>query len=287
MGDLLVPDNKTPSKKSFTNIPKIKESLLNNILNPKKKEEIETFVPEMKNSVVSLGRIKIPCFEWKQDSFKCTKTVEHYLNIYYQKRNSSFIKNSSTNVIKSKLKDTTINADELPFNFKEHSLSAEDEEQITKILKKEIIFQDISQEILSIIECEMIRLELPEGKIVYDLNDEGHFFYIIAKGKVSFNIHNSIGNTQTQWYTFGEISLFTEKRREEIIITKEPTELYIIDGESFRDIQKRNNEMILKDRYNFLNNIFLFECLDKISKYNVAQKMKKKKFLPNTKIITQ
>ena len=94
MGDLLVPDNKTPSKKSFTNIPKIKESQLNNILNPKKKEEIETFAHEMKNSVVSLGRIKIPCFEWKQDSFKCTKTVEHYLNINYQKRSSSFIKNS-------------------------------------------------------------------------------------------------------------------------------------------------------------------------------------------------
>ena len=93
MGDLLVPDNKTPSKKSFTNIPKIKESLLNNLLNPKKKEEIETFDPEMKNSVVSLGRIKIPCFEWKHEISKSTKTVEHYLNIYYQKRNSSVMIN--------------------------------------------------------------------------------------------------------------------------------------------------------------------------------------------------
>ena len=36
--------------------------------------------------------------------------------------------------------------------------------------------------------------------------------------------------------------------------------------------------MILKDRYNFINNIFLYECLDKISKYNVAQKMQKKNF---------
>jgi cGMP-dependent protein kinase len=45
--------------------------------------------------------------------------------------------------------------------------------------------------------------------------------------------------------------------------------------------------MILKERYNFLNNIFLFECLDKISKYNVAQKMQKKEFPPNSKIITE
>ena len=189
----------------------------------------------------------------------------------------------------SKLREeeTIINIDKLPFIYKEHNLSAEDEEQITKILKKQIIFQDISQEILSIIECEMIRMELPEGKIVYDLNDEGHFFYIIGKGKVVVNIQNNSNNILTQWYTFGEISLFTDKRREEIIITKEPTELYIIDGESFRDIQKRNNEMILKDRYNFLNNIFLFECLDKISKYNVAQKMQKKEFPQNTKIISK
>jgi len=254
---------------------------------PKKREELETFDPALKNSVVSLGRIKIPFFEWKLDLIKFSKTAEHYLNIYYQKRNSSYIRNSSTNLVKSKVEDTIVNIDELPFIYNEHALSAEDEEQITKILKKQIIFQDISQEILSIIECEMIKLDLPGGKIIYDMNDEGHFFYIIARGKVSVNTHNSLENTLTQWHTFGEISLFTEKRREEMIMTKEPTELYIIDGESFRDIQKRNNEMILKDRYNFLNNIFLFECLDKISKYNVAQKMQKKEFLPSTKIITK
>jgi len=81
--------------------------------------------------------------------------------------------------------------------------------------------------------------------------------------------------------------LFTEKKREEIIITKEEVELYIIDGESFRDIQKRNNEIILKERYNFLNNIALFESLDKISKYNVAQKLTKKEFNINSKIISK
>ena len=133
----------------------------------------------------------------------------------------------------------------------------------------------------------MIRMVIPKGRIIYDLNDDGHFFYIIGKGKVAINIENSMNHTLTQWHTFGEMSLFSEKKRGETITTKEETELYIIDGESFRDIQKRNNEMILKDRYNFLNNIFLFECLDKISKYNVAQKMQKREFTPNTKIISQ
>jgi cGMP-dependent protein kinase len=158
---------------------------------------------------------------------------------------------------------------------------------VIKILKKLIIFQGVSQEILSIIASEMTLLSLPKDKTVYDINDEGNFFYIIAKGKVSVNFQESETNVLTKWHTFGEISLFTDKKREEVITTKEDTELFIIDGESFRDIQKRNNEMVLKERYNFLNNIFLFECLDKISKYNVAQKMQKKEFPPNSKIITE
>ena len=252
-------------------------------------ENIESANPLIKESLNPLNLIKIPSFEWNPDINKGTKTVEYYLNKYYQKKHviSNSIKNSNISFLKAREEDTLISIDKLPFNYQEHSLSIEDKEKITQILKKQIIFQDISQEILSIIECEMIRLVLPEGKIIYDLNDEGHFFYIIAKGKVVVNIQNNMNNVLNKWNIFGEISLFTEKKREEIIITKENTELYIIEGESFRDIQKRNNEMILKERFNFLNNIFLFAYLDKISKYNVAQKMRKKEFLPNTKIITQ
>lgn len=212
--------------------------------------------------------------------------------MYYQKKNNSYLSyihhKSKRESLKPQVQDDTlINSEDLPFNFKERALSVIDEERIIKILQKQIIFQDVSPEILSVIASEMIIMTLPEGKIVYDLNDEGNFFYIIGKGKVVVNIQNNENNNLTAWHTFGEISLFTAKKREEVIITKESTELYIIDGESFRDIQKRNNEMILKERYNFLNNIFLFECLDKISKYNVAQKMEKKEFLPNTKIINQ
>ena len=269
----------------------MKESLPPSEIKPKKNEEKETYNQQIKNSILSLGKLKIPCFEYKQDINKEKKSAEYYLNKFYQKKNNSFstnIKYSGSNFMRKGEENTSsINMEELPFIYKEHSLSEKDEEKITKILKKQIIFQDISQEILSIIECEMIRMVLPEGKTIYDLNDDGHFFYIISKGKVSINIENDNYNTLTQWHTFGDMSLFSEKKREETIITKEETELYIIDGESFRDIQKRNNEMILKDRYNFLNNIFLFECLDKISKYNVAQKMQKREFEPNIKIITQ
>ena len=243
----------------------------------------------MNNSVVSSDILKIPSFEFKPDYNKATKSVEYYLNIYYQKKQSSpnNIRNTNTNQSKTKEFDTLINTNDLPFNTKEYSLSSNDDDKIIKILKSQIFFQDISEEILPLIKYEIICLLLPEGTTIYDLNDEGHFFYIIAKGKVNVSLQKNMNKTLTQWHTFGEISLFTEKNREEVVTTQEYTELFIIDGESFRDIQKRNNEIILKERFNFLKNIFLFECLDKISKYNVAQKMRKKEYLQNVKIISE
>ena len=283
-----VPNNIINPNENKQNIINVNIAINNVGLGLKKNEGLNSEDLPMKNSLIPSELIKIPSFEWKQDINKGTKTIEHYLNIYYKKKQliSNEIKNTITNTKQNK-EESAINVDELPFNFKEHSLSLDDKEQITQILKKQIIFQNVSQEILSIIESEMIRLVIPQGKIIYDLNDEGDFFYIISKGKVVVNVQNSMNNILNPWNIFGEISLFTEKKREEVIITKEKTELYIIEGESFRDIRKRNNEMILKVRFNFLNHIFLFECLDKISKYNVAQKMRKKEFLPNTKIITQ
>ena len=177
--------------------------------------------------------------------------------------------------------------EDLPFLIKQNSLSKIVEEKIIQILKKQIIFQDVTPDILSIMVSDMALIRLPQGKTVFDTNDEGNFFYIISKGKVSIKAHEKETNELSRWQTIGEISLFKEKKREEEIITKEETDLFVIDGDSFRYIQQRNNEIILKEKYNFLNNIFLFESLDKISKYNIAQKIKKKEFAPNTKIITE
>ena len=288
-------------KEINSNNGNVKESIpstnINNqLIKQRKQDNAEPFDSPIKNSNVSLTTRKIPCFEWKTDTTKGTKTAEFYLNVYYHKKKNGVSGLTMNNAKNKKRLDTNnslreddeeIDIEDLPFNYKEYSLNPEEEEKIIKILKNQIVFQGVSPEILSVIAHDMIMLTIPEGKIIYDINDDGNFFYIIGKGSVVVNIQDNDSNTLTQWNAFGEISLFTEKKREEIIITKEEVELYIIDGESFRDIQKRNNEIILKERYNFLNNIALFESLDKISKYNVAQKLTKKEFNMNSKIISK
>ena len=120
-----------------------------------------------RSSVMSIGQLKIPMFEWKNDPGIGSKTAEYYLNLYYYHLSNNSLNNNINNnnntSVKSKkrdsvsLKEETIinNIDELPFLFKERSLSNADEEKIIKILKKLVIFQDVSPEILSIIASEM------------------------------------------------------------------------------------------------------------------------------------
>ena len=191
--------------------------------------------------------------------------------------------------------------DEIPYNISEHQMPLSDEDNIIKILKSKDYFQDQSNEVLSLVLGEILYISAFKGMKIYDLNDESNYFFIIYKGSANLiknyqpnekqpkneNItkNSDFKKTFGPWDSFGEISFYNEKKRNEIMIAKENIEIYAIDSESCRELLKRNNEIVLKEKYDFLNNISIFESLDKISKYNVAQKLKKKEFPPNTKII--
>ena len=181
-----------------------------------------------------------------------------------------------------------------------------DEENIIKILKNNDCFVDQTSDTFNLVISEILYVSASKGMKIYDINDISNFFFIVNKGSINLiknhnkkenNVNNEIeeeGNNDDDnnhkktfgpWDSFGEISFYNGKVRNEIMIANENVELYVIDSESFRELIKRNNEIILKEKYNFINNISIFESLDKISKYNVAQKLKRKEFSPNTKII--
>ena len=270
--------NNQDTNKQETNIKETFSSI-------KKKE------PEI-NTIINPSTKKIYLFEFfpKDNS----NSVEYHLNdilknnksnipqITNQNNGSLFkpiTKNSTTNILV-----TNINEDEkVPFNASERSFPLIDEEKISKILKLNDYFQDQTQDIINLIITEVIYMKIPKDTIIYDINDLSNFYYIIKRGKVKLERKKEVINSRG-----GENeNLNNEKKRKEIVKTLENVELYLIDSESCRELLKTNNEIILKEKYNFLNNISIFEPLDKISKYNVAQKLKKKEFGPNTKIISR
>ena len=258
-----------------------------------------------KNSVVGGLFKKIHLLEFNQKS--SINSVEYYLNNYLKNKNVingtvADISNDSLSPINKKMSSHEI---EYPYNLSEHFMPLLDEENIIKILKNNDYFQDQNNDIFNLVLSEIIYITAFQGMRIYDMNDLSNYFFIINKGSVSvnkrdtnknkydkINPENSENNNNNNnkkifhsWESFGEISFYNGKKRNEEIIANENVELYAIDSESFRELIKRNNEIILKEKYNFLNNISIFESLDKISKYNVAQKMKKKEFPPNHKII--
>jgi len=276
------------------NSPKNKEIMNNNINNgsipnniPSKKIHLFEFVP-------------------KSDS----NSLEFYLNNVLKNNKSNFppIGNGqiSTSLFPTEDKDNG-KSNEIPFVVSEHQMPLTDEENISRILKLNDYFQDQTEELINLVINEINYIIMPKEAKIYDINDISNYYYIINKGTV-----NLIKNKETKksshikeeetnfeqknekilkslgpWDSFGELSFFSGKKRNEMVLAQDKVELYAIDSESCRELLKRNNEMILKEKYNFLNNISIFESLDKISKYNVAQKLKKKEFPPNTKIISR
>ena len=229
-------------------------------------------------------------------------SVEYYLNNYLKTKklennqddDPAQIGNSTVRKMNSNFGNVSQDEEEIiPYNINEHEIPLLDEENIIKILKNNDYFQDQTNDIFNLVLNETIYISVFKGMKIYDINDTSNYFFIINKGSVNLekneknkqNNGNNYKKTFGPWESFGEISFYNGKTRNEVMVANDYTELYAIDSESFRELIKRNNEIVLKEKYNFLNNISIFESLDKISKYNVAQKLKKREFNPNTKII--
>ena len=309
---------------SFFDTNKQEKNILDTGTSPKNKENLinnNNNINNINNPNIMNNNLfkKINYFEFVPN--KKSHSVEFYLNNVLKNNKSNFPQvgnpqvNSSlfrpTSNISNNNKDingngNALNEEEIPFNFSEYQMPIVDEENISKILKLIDCFQDQTEDIINLVINEIIYIKAPKETKIYDINDLSNYYYIINKGTVNLirnketrkNSHKDesenfeqnnekILKTLGPWESFGELSFFNGKKRNEVVISQENVELYIIDSESCRELLKRNNEIILKEKYNFLNNISIFESLDKISKYNVAQKLKKKEFPPNSKIISR
>ena len=243
------------------------------------------------SSTVEKKRVEIRTINMEKQ-IKANNSGEFILNHLYKHKKSinQIRKETSKNMEESPSinnKETVdINiAEEDLMNMMNHVMTQNEEESIRKSLSKQFVFKDITPDVLNLVMNELIYCPFSKGTTVYEEGDEGNFFYIIASGSVEAIEKGKFKKKYSKWECFGELSLITQNKREETIKCLEDVVVFTIDGVSFRDIQMRINEKILKERFNFLNTIAIFESLDNISKYNVAQKIKLKEFDENTQII--
>ena len=215
------------------------------------------------------------------------KSGEYILNQIYQTQKNNIYSKKQTNKENgtSIVIEDIIDLDDEMKDGLAHIMTNEEEINIRNALGKNFLFKDITPEVLDLILNELIYFPFPKDRIIYEEGDEGNFFYILASGKVQATEQGKIKKNYFPWDSFGELSLINQKKREETVKCLEKVEVFTIDGESFRDILRRINESILKDRFNFINSISIFHPLDNVSKYNVAQKIELKEFLEGDQII--
>ena len=237
----------------------------------------------------------------KIQTIKSGEFVLHQL--YNQKKNNISLSNIKRNSISSRDKvfsqcqsqkhiinidvESFSEIDELESEYinNNHIMTEEEEKNLRNSLQNLFVFRDITPELLNFIIEECVFCTFNKGKIIYQEGEEGNFFYVISKGTAKALEKGKFKKKYNQWDCFGELSLITQQKREETVICLENVETYTFDGHSFRNTQKRINEKLLQEKFDFLNKISIFESLDSISKYNVAQRQNVKDFIENEKII--
>jgi hypothetical protein len=184
--------------------------------------------------------------------YKHKKTITQFA---FSKKGTKSSINNENELNLGEYDDESENIKNLPLTGKAHIMTNEEEKNIRQSLSVHFLFKDITKEVLNLVLNELIYFPFPKGRIIYEEGDEGNFFYILASGNVEASVQGKKKKNYSPWECFGELSLITKKKREETLKCIDRVEVFIIDGESFRDILKRINEYTLKDRFNFLNTI--------------------------------
>ncbi len=222
----------------------------------------------------------------KSNSKRSNRNINFYITKKENKNNNLLIPIIENNNQIENIKKNLIEPSSLP-KYINHMMSKNEENNIRNTLKNHFLFKNINDNVINILINQLIYLPLAKGRIVYEEEDTGNFFFILSSGIVKSYEKKELKKIYYPWNCFGELSLLTKKKREETVICEEKCELFTLDSETFIEIQRTITESILKERFNFLNTISIFRTLDNINKYNVAQKIKIKYFKENTKIINQ
>jgi signal-transduction protein with cAMP-binding, CBS, and nucleotidyltransferase domain len=91
-------------------------------------------------------------------------------------------------------------------------------------------------------------IRIKPGVVVYSIDENAGIFFIILSGKLKSIDRNGEVKYLVQNNCFGKSSLVVDGKRQEKIITEEPTLLVCLNGDHYRDII---------ESYNFDNNIEL------------------------------
>jgi cGMP-dependent protein kinase len=176
---------------------------------------------------------------------------------------------------------------EKTFQFLDKPITPDEEEKLKEALKKHFLFKELNDDIMRIIIEDLIEFQLAKDTVLFEENEEGNYFYIVKKGQFQLYIKNEPKKVFNTWDCFGELSLLHKSKRTGTVRSLTDAEVYVLDGESFRELISSITNKRLKNILFFLDMVPMFRSLDNIQKSNIASMVQEIEFESQEKIISE
>lgn len=117
-----------------------------------------------------------------------------------------------------------------------------------------------------------------QGFFLFKEGDPGNFFYIVKEGELELINTNGERKIIRKGESFGELALIQKNLRSCTIRSLSDVEVYCLQGELFKEIVLKMNNLDLKERISFLSENTLFRYLDANQLHDIARNMLKCEF---------
>jgi cAMP-dependent protein kinase regulator len=137
-----------------------------------------------------------------------------------------------------------------------------EEQLIRKALKRNFVFGDLDDEALTTFIDAFEAIEVRKGEKIIKQGDQGDYFYVIARGKVSFGVNGVLVGTATEGKSFGELALlYTCPRAATVMASAEPTKLFRVDQTTFRHIMESKAKQMQELKLSLLRGVSFLKDL--------------------------
>ena len=155
---------------------------------------------------------------------------------------------------------------------------------IESSLNKHFIFNTLTDEQRALVISQMKLYILTAGALVFEQDQPGNNFFIIAAGRVEVLVNQKRKAILKPGDSFGELALLHGTYRSATIRTLERCSMWSVDRGAFRQVVQSLNSMYYKENKEFLQNIPIFRALNELQQEALVTSVTTQKFPPGIRI---
>lgn len=163
----------------------------------------------------------------------------------------------------------------------------QDIQLITTCLSQHFIFANLVDDASENILDQMRHLTIGPSEIIFEQNQPGKNFFILATGKVEIIINGKTVNVCKRGSCFGELALIHNSLRSATVKTLERCTIWALDRDTFKRAVERINAFNYNENMLFLNSIPIFDTLTPYQKECLVGALTIHKFSRGQRIVNE